>query len=100
MLWYKWKKPKSLFDQDENNGNNTSRTASVTPTNNEPVTPTAITDEDKHNGNNVNKSGESETNNALTNCPIAHCKTQITAWRMADINAFINSAQVKPSRSC
>ena len=50
--------------EDENNGNNTSRTASVTPTNNEPVTPTAITDEDKHNGNNVNKSGESETNNA------------------------------------
>ena len=43
---------------------------------------------------------ESETNSVLTNCPVTHCKTQITAWRMADIYAFINSAQVKPSRSC
>ena len=53
--------------EDENNGNNT-RTASVTPTNNEPANvgsnPATITDEDKHNGNNVNKSGESETSNA------------------------------------
>ena len=48
--------------EDENNGNSP-RTASVTPTNNEPSTigSNAITDEDKHNGNNVNKSNEPET---------------------------------------
>ena len=48
--------------EDENNGN-TPRTASVTPTNNEPAS-NSITDEDKHNGNNVNRTtGESETSN-------------------------------------
>ena len=49
--------------EDENNGNSP-RTASVTPTNNEPSTigsNAGITDEDKHNGNNVNKSNEPET---------------------------------------
>ena len=53
--------------EDENNGNSP-RTASVTPTNNEPSTigsNAGITDEDKHNGNNVNKSNEPETRYAL-----------------------------------
>ena len=55
--------------EDENNGNSPSRTASVTPTNNEPSTigsNAGITDEDKHNGNNVNKSNEPETRYVLS----------------------------------